>query len=221
MLSHIFITGTNTDIGKTLVSAMLLSAALQQGMQAQYFKPIQTGSDCDCTRVKKLTQAVDSAIQKPLFSFALPAAPYTAALAEKKEIHLQPIQDYMHRLQQTSCIVEGAGGLLVPIAENILMRDLVLALQIPLLIVVSTALGTINHTLLTIEAALSKHIPIAGIVLSGNADPSLLSVFKKYTAVPVLAEVPWLENISSEKIKEISPQIFPKKVLEKIFICPS
>jgi dethiobiotin synthase len=220
MHPHIFITGTHTDIGKTLVSAMLLSAALQQGIQAHYFKPIQTGRDCDCTTVKELTQAADTAIQKPLFSFALPAAPYTAARAEKKEIHLQPIQAYIQSLQQTSCIVEGAGGLLVPIAENIVTRDLILALGMPLLIVASTALGTINHTLLTIEAALSKNIQITGIVLSGKADASLRSVFKKYTAVPVLAEIPWLENISADKIKEISPFIFNKKVLEKIFICP-
>lgn len=217
MHPHIFITGTNTDIGKTLVSAMLLSAALQQGMPARYFKPIQTGSDCDCTAVQKLTGATDTQIQKPLFSFALPAAPYTAALAEKKEIHLEPIQDYVRSLEQTSCIIEGAGGLLVPVAENSVIRDLVLALHVPLLIVASTALGTINHTLLTIEAALSKNIRIAGLVLSGHADPSLLSVFKKYTVVPVLAEIPWLEKISAEKIKEISPLIFNQKVLEKIF----
>jgi dethiobiotin synthetase len=215
--NSIFISGTNTDIGKTLVSAMIMSAAQSQKINLHYFKPIQTGTDLDEETVKKLADLPDEKTIKPIFSFQLPAAPYRAALAESKKIDINLIAHHFKKYAPLSCVVEGAGGLLVPLTEKLLVRDLIKRLNLPLLIVASTQLGTINHTLLTIEAALAKKISIKGIILSGTPDTGLSDTLRQFTDVPILAEIPWLEKISPENLKKISPTIFDKKLLKEIF----
>jgi malonyl-CoA O-methyltransferase len=195
---------------------MILSAAKTYKIPCRYFKPIQTGEENDCETVKTLAQLQESQIIRPLFSFQLPAAPYRAALAENKKIDLDTIVHKVQQLSPIPTVIEGAGGLCVPLTENYLIRDLVEKLRILLLIVASTQLGTINHTLLTIEAALAKKIPIEGLILSGPPDPGLSDLFEKFTDIPVLAEIPGLEKISPQTIKKIAPTIFNQSFLEKI-----
>jgi len=215
--SSIFITGTSTDIGKTLVSAMIMAAAQSHKINMHYFKPIQTGTDCDCKTVKKLADLQDEKISKPVFSFQLPATPYAAALAENGKVDIHQIAHHFQKIIPMPCVVEGAGGLLVPLTEKLLIRDLIKTLNLPVLIIASTRLGTINHTLLTIEAAVSKNIPIKGLITSGVPNPELLTTLRQFTTVPILAEIPWLETVSPQSIKKIAPAIFNPALLQRIF----
>lgn len=214
MNQSIFITGTHTDIGKTFVSAMLLSAAVFHQLEVKYFKPVQTGHDSDCVEVKSLTDCNDAHIIQPVYSFSLPATPYLAARAEDKQISHQEILKRFQEVSQTACIVEGAGGLLVPLCEKTLIRDLIQTLNIPILIVASTALGTMNHTLLTVEAALNVGITVKGIVLSGDPYPDLVEVLHRFSPIPVLAEVP---RLNKSTFKAQSARIFHKDLLLEIF----
>jgi dethiobiotin synthetase len=212
--SSIFITGTSTNIGKTFVSAMLLSAMISQQFEVQYFKPVQTGEDLDCVAVKSLTNCADQHIISPVYSFGLPATPYLAARAENQQVSHQKILRRFQGISHAACIVEGAGGLLVPLCEKTLVRDLIQTLDIPILIVASTALGTMNHTLLTVESALSVGITVKGIVLSGEPYPDLVEVLHRFSPVPVLAEVPKLDKTT---FQTQSARIFHKDLLLEIF----
>lgn len=217
MSTGIFITGTNTNIGKTWVSALLMSAAHSHGIAARYFKPVQTGSDCDCTTVKKLTGLADENIIKPLFCFQAPLAPYRAALLENKYIDLDLIVDRVKKKSSSPYLVEGAGGLLVPLTEKYLIRDLIKILDLPIIIVASTQLGTINHTLLTLEAAQAADIKITGLVLSGECDLYLVDTLKQFTSIPVIAEIPVLNDVTAENFTRLATQIFSKNLLQSIF----
>ncbi|MDF3055525.1 MAG: bioD, partial [Gammaproteobacteria bacterium] len=194
MNQSIFITGTDTNIGKTFIASMMFLAAKLHQMDVCYFKPVQTGDDSDCNEVKLLTNGEDRNIIQPVYSFALPATPYLAARVENKEVDSQKICRRFQEISFDRCIVEGAGGLLVPLSEKMLIRDLIKALNIPILIVASTRLGTMNHTLLTVESALNAGIAVKGIVLSGDPYPNLAEVLHRFSTVRVLAEVPKLDK---------------------------
>lgn len=215
MHKNVFITGTSTDIGKTFVSAMILSAAWSHHFPAHYFKPLQTGSEYDCVTIKKLTNLADQHILQPVFQFDAPQTPYRAALLENKKINLDAVTQYWQSLNKSHCLVEGAGGFLSPITETATIRDLALALDLPLIIVATTKLGTLNHTLLTLEAAQSAHIPVKGIILSGPEDPGLTDTLNKFISVPILAEVPFINNMAD--FKPMATEIFSPTVLQRIF----
>jgi len=215
MSNGIFITGTSTDIGKTFVSAMIISAALTHNFPINYFKPLQTGSDHDCDTIKKLSGLPAKNIFQPVFQFAAPQTPYRAALMENKKVSLERVAEYWKGLNTTNCLVEGAGGLLAPITETALIRDLITALDLPLIIVAITKLGTLNHTLLTLEAAISANINIKGIILSGEEDPGLTDCLNKFISVPILAEVPFVNNMHD--FPQIAADIFSPSILNRIF----
>lgn len=214
MNQSVFVTGTNTDIGKTFISAMMLSAALSHQLDLKYFKPIQSGDDLDCDTVKSLTGCADENIIQPVYSFKLPATPYLAARAENKKVDHQKIYQCFKAVSTTACIVEGAGGLLVPVCEKTTVRDMIKKLNLPVLVVASTTLGTMNHTLLTIESLLNADIDVKGIILSGNEYPNLVEVLHQFSPVRVLAEVPAL---TKKEFQQHSAQIFTKALLLEIF----
>lgn len=218
MNQSIFITGTSTDIGKTFVSAMMLSAAITHQLPLNYFKPIQSGDDLDCDTVSSLSGSDPDRIIQPVYSFALPATPYLAARAENKKVDHLHIKQRFQEISQTPCMVEGAGGLLVPVCEKTTVRDMIKALNLPVLVVASTALGTMNHTLLTIEALLNANIGVKGIVLSGDEYPDLVEVLHGFSPVRVLAEVPRIERIN---FKEEAARIFSRALLLDIFASTS
>lgn len=193
MKQGIFITGTDTGVGKTLISSLLVSYRLAQHWSVRYFKPIQTGGDSDCDTVKNLTACSEDTLIRPLFSFPKPLAPFSAAKEDNQTIDIQVIVDYWQTCEAGFYIVEGAGGLLVPLAKNTLIRDLIKALNLPLLIVASTRLGTMNHTLLTIEAAQKAEIPIKGIIFSGEAEPGFFNTIKQFAQLPI-SHIPWLKD---------------------------
>src|ERR1700722_13542489 len=153
MRNGIFIGGTSTEIGKTLLSALIMIAAKDAGLPVRYYKPIQTGEDSDCDTVKKLADLKEEIIIRPSYFARQPMAAYRAAQLEKRPIDVEKILQDWEKLRSYYCVVEGGGGLLNPIRKDYYMRDLNKAFNIPLIIVASTILGTINHTMLTIETA--------------------------------------------------------------------
>lgn len=217
MRNGIFIGGTGTDIGKTLISALIMIAATQIGLPVRYYKPIQTGEDSDCDAVKKLADLNEEIIVRPSYFARPPMAAYRAAQLEKRPIDVEKIMQDWGKLQEYCCVVEGGGGLLNPIRKDYYMRDLNKDLNIPLIIVASTILGTINHTMLTIETAKNAGIPINGIILSGPSDQGLAETLEELSAIPVLAEIPLLNSVFSQELIPLAKAKFNDKVLQKIF----
>ncbi|MEW6055351.1 MAG: dethiobiotin synthase [Bdellovibrionota bacterium] len=216
-MSGIFITGTDTNIGKTTVSAILCSALRQHKANGGYFKPVQTGPDDDAATVQRFSGIGSENILGSVYSFPESISPHRAAEEYQQKIQLPKIYSAWSNRPKKSWIVEGAGGLLVPLASNTTMRDLARALDLPLLVVASTRLGTINHTLLTIEAARATQLRIVGIVLNGSSDSGLAQTLETFSGTSVLAEVPNIEDLNADRIAATALEIFPINILNRIF----
>lgn len=186
-MGRIFITGIGTGVGKTIVSAIVTEA-----LQADYWKPIQTGSEegTDSDTVRKLISNTVTKIHKEVFCLPLPVSPHAAAEAAKVHIQLNNISV---PTTTNTLVIEGAGGLMVPLNEKELMIDLIKKVQAPVILVVRHYLGSINHTLLSIDAIKQKGIPFAGIVYCGEANPSsekAIEVFGKCKVLGRIGEEP-------------------------------
>ncbi|MFZ4736676.1 MAG: dethiobiotin synthase [Bradymonadia bacterium] len=214
---RVFITGTDTGVGKTTVSALLLSALVQAGHRAAYFKPAQTGDDDDTATVHRLTGVP---YLPPTFRFEAPHAPWRAAhLAGSTIEPLRIIEAWSRRPLMDAWIVEGAGGLTVPLTATFDYRDLAAALGLPVLVVASTRLGTINHTRLTVEAARRAGLVVVGVVLNGTPDPGLDEALERllgFEGVRVLAHVPPLPEITPALIARIAPSVFHLEVMRAL-----
>lgn len=190
---QIFITGTDTDVGKTTISSWL---CLHTGYS--YFKPIQTGSilGTDSHQISNLTNAN---VYKENFVYKRPLSPHLAASLENDSINIDRIS-----LPKThNLIIEGAGGVLVPINKTILMVDLIKKLATPTILVARSTLGTINHTLLSLEALRARNIPILGVILNGPHNQDNLEAIEFYGRVQVLASVPKLQQVDREHLTQI------------------
>lgn len=188
-----FITGTNTDVGKTIISALLCTH-----LQADYFKPIQTGSNeiIDKNTVKSLTNTI---IHESSYCLKVPASPAFAGKCENVEIDFQNI-----KLPTTnnSLIVEGAGGCMVPINSTQITLDLIKYLNLPAILVVKNELGCVSSALTSILGLRSKNIEIAGIILNGENDPfDNYGAIEYYGKVDVLDKVSTIKPLSKESIK--------------------
>ncbi len=218
MTTSIFITGTNTGVGKTITSALILAAAHCAQRKVNYFKPIQTGDESDCALIKSLTDVPDVNIKYPVYSFKLPASPFQAALEEQRSINPLKILTLWRTISLCPTIVEGVGGLLVPISKSFLLRDLIKLLNLNLIIVANTHMGTINHILLTIEAAVSEQIPILGIILIGNNNyPWLQETITAMTNVPILTQIPWQSSLRPTHLMEKAKELFNQQLLDQFF----
>ncbi len=205
-MKGVFVTGTDTGVGKTLSSALLFSALRANGIPAGYFKAVQTGDDDDTRTIERLTGA--SGLPRPAYSFSLPAAPSRAARAEGRRVELATIRERFLALPEKFWIVEGAGGLLVPLNEREVIRDLVRELELPLVIVASTRLGTINHTLLTLESARRAGLEVLGLVLTGKSDPGLEETLAERDPARVLARIPELAQVTPGQVQALGPELF-------------
>lgn len=225
MAKGIFITGTDTGVGKTVVAAGLALALKQRGIKVGVMKPVATG--CVGENEKRLV-SVDAAYlfeaaeneYAPLTSpvrYRNPVAPSVASVYESKETDIKSIRDAYHELQKyyDFIIVEGIGGLLVPIKKNYLVANLIRDLQLSVLIVSRPNLGTINHTLLTVDSALIRGFLIKGIIFNRSplvnyslAELTSPRVIHEITGIPVLGTLPELEDVDVErcrfgKLKEV------------------
>jgi len=196
-----FVTGTDTDVGKTLVSAWLLTH-----LDAFYWKPVQAGTEpaTDAATVQRFAEVGPERILPEAYVLPDPMAPHEAA--RRAGITLD-----MAKLAAPPCdgllIVEGAGGLMVPITDDAYMIDLAAELDLPIILVARSTLGTINHTLLSIEAIRRRGLPLAGVVITGPETPHNRAAIQRYGQVDVIAEIPWLETISCAALKAIPPEL--------------
>ncbi|WNM63727.1 dethiobiotin synthase [Candidatus Nitrospira neomarina] len=170
----IFITATDTGVGKTTITAALVLGLKKKGYQVGVMKPVETGIDpqqtetSDTVRLQSLLSPPPSFASICLYAFSQPVAPLTCARATGTTIDLARIATAFHLLRQqhTVCLVEGAGGLLTPLSPTRTIRDLIATLNLPALVVGRTSLGSVNHMLLTLEALKGAGIRPCGIVLN-------------------------------------------------------
>jgi dethiobiotin synthetase len=191
-MKGLFVTGTDTGVGKTLVSAWLA-----QHWQADYWKPVQTGSqeDSDSATITRLAPA--ARVHPPAYEFKAPLSPHEAARRERARIDLSAL---VPPVCAGPLIVEGAGGIMVPLNELALTIDFIDRLKLPVLVVARTQLGTINHTLLTLEMLRRCRIPILGVVMNGQKNPGNRQAIEQFGGAPVLAELQPLFAVTAKVI---------------------
>lgn len=205
----VFIAGTDTDVGKTFVSSLLVKA-----WNSNYWKPIQTGTESDqgdTERVKNLTDLPEKFFQPPQIELQKPLSPWNASMLENSSIDL-------HQIRVPDCfissdkplIIEGAGGLFVPINKTSIMTDLIYHLDVPVILVAKSGLGTINHTLLSIEHLKRRNIRILGIVLNGKPNPENAAAIEHFAEnVPVIFQTPDIniEKTLIDSLIELVPKL--------------
>jgi dethiobiotin synthase len=195
-----FITGTDTNVGKTVVSAWLV-----HHLNADYWKPIQSGSEVGLDRhsIQDLVDLDDQRIHEEVYILKAFLSPHAAAKREQVNINLN------HIVLPTSprpLIVEGAGGVMVPLNDTQTMLDLMEKLALPVIIVARSGLGTLNHTCLTIAALRQRAIPLAGVILNGPQNEENKHSIVHYGKVPVLAELDWISPLTRKTLQMIPLQ---------------
>lgn len=198
---NVFLTGTDTDVGKTYVASLLVRGLRAAGLDTVGFKPICCGGREDA---EALYEAAGGALAlndvNPVW-LRTPAAPYTAAMIENRAIDLALLRETFARVRSAhrSVIVEGVGGWLVPIERDFLVRDLAREMALPVAVVAANRLGAINHTLLTVESIRAAGLPCAGLILNDVALPSLeqgIATATNRSVLEELAGVPILHHIT-------------------------
>jgi dethiobiotin synthetase len=215
----LFVTGTDTDVGKTLIAAGITAALRQRGLQTGYFKPVQSGCPQEQGRLiptdARLVRDL-AALPEPLdlltpIALRLSLAPGVAAAREGVPVDLERVAAAFRELagRHDFLIVEGAGGLYVPLVDHeFLVLDLARWLNLPLLVVARAGLGTINHTALTVLAARQAGLAVAGVILNrGAATPGLAeqtnpAAIEAIARVPILGKVPEIDNLESPEGKK-------------------
>ncbi|WP_085990841.1 dethiobiotin synthase [Oceanobacillus senegalensis] len=212
-----FITGTDTGIGKTFVTAGISAALKKQGVDVGVFKPMLSGEDrnnpgSDAWILKTLAEDGNPLEQITPFQFEEPLSPYQAAKEEGRLVTWNTLLSAWDNIRFTHefFLVEGAGGLAVPLGENYLVADVAKAIGFPLVIVARPNLGTINHTLLTISYAQKMGLEIEGLIINGtkekSEDPSIQTnaeTISEFTDVPILGEIPWVQDPDNETICQV------------------
>jgi dethiobiotin synthetase len=216
MKAAVFVTGTDTEVGKTVVAAGLALALKNRGLSVGVLKPAATG--CRSHRGKRIAEDVEylagastSEDERELicpYMLREPLAPEVAAKLEGAHIDIRKIIRAFRELlrRHEVLIIEGAGGVFVPIKRNYFMIDLMAALSSPIIIVARPGLGTINHTLLTREVARERKIDVMGIIINNYVErPSLAErtnpdVIRRYAGTELLGIMPHLKGVSVPKM---------------------
>src|ERR1700681_2334973 len=191
-MKGLFVTGTDTGVGKT-VAAVALMHRYRGSAPLCYWKPIQTGIeiDDDTATVRRLGACTDEEVFGQGVRLPKPVSPHLAARWAGRRIDLAELRGMLPR-SDTSWIVEGAGGVLVPVNESQTMADWMACLALPVLIVARSGLGTINHTLLTLEVLRTRRLRVAGVVMIGESNPDNRAAIEQYGSVHVVGEMPVL-----------------------------
>lgn len=194
-MTRIVITGTNTDIGKTV-----FAAALTRTLDGCYWKPVQAGLDdgTDAQRVAALAGLSPDRILPEVWRLRTPASPHHAA-------ELDGVRIDAAALIPPACdrplVIEGAGGALVPLNPDVLFADVFARWALPVVVCASTALGTINHSLLTLEALRARGVPILGIAFIGDANDSSEAAIVRFGGVRRLGRLPWLDPLAPNTLR--------------------
>jgi dethiobiotin synthetase len=215
-MKGVFVTGTDTGVGKTIISSGLAAVLKEKKIDVGVFKPMLSGisrndSESDSSLLKQMSQTSLSTQDITPFEFKEPLAPFVAGQLEGKVVRIEEVLQHWETIREKHefFIVEGAGGIAVPLGENFLVSHLIKAMKLPLMIVARPNLGTINHTYLTVKYATSLGLKIAGIVINGISDSPDLSektnpeVIEQLCQVPILGVTPKMSSVTNDSIREM------------------
>jgi dethiobiotin synthetase len=196
-----FITGIGTDVGKTVAAAIFTEA-----LQADYWKPVQAGNleDSDTHTVRSLVSNSRTVFHPEAYRLQMPASPHTAAAAEGKHLSLAEI---ILPATQNHLVVEGAGGVMVPLNDRELVIDLIKKLDLEVVLVSRNYLGSINHTLSTVEVLQHRNIRVAGILFNGEPTPASEDFIRQYTQLPVFPRLLQEENLNRSTIQSYAARL--------------
>ena len=195
-----FITGTDTDVGKSVACAWAMLHT-----PARYWKPVQAGLDeTDEATIRALTGAGDERFIATTYSLPEPLSPHEAAKRAGVQIDME---NFKLPDDDEPLIIEGAGGLMVPLNDRCLVIDLIVQFGLPAILVCRTALGTINHSLLSLEALRARNIRIAGVILNGPDIPHNRAAIETYGKVRIIGHIPTLEPLTREALEAVSPEL--------------
>lgn len=204
MTQRIIITGTDTDIGKTMFSAALMLGLEAAGKMPHYWKPIQSGitETVDTKTVQKITSLPEERFLPERYIFSESLSPHRAAELDGVDIDMDALRD---PAQTPDCegalIIEGAGGLMVPITRENLQINLYKDWKFPLILCARTGLGTINHTLLSLEAIWARRIPLKGVVFIGDDNQDNIATIAELTDAKILGHMPWMEEPDDSSLR--------------------
>jgi len=202
MRKPFIVSGTDTGIGKTAAAALLTL-----GLDAQYWKPIQSGTEdgTDTATVKALTGLPDDRFLTEAYVLTEPLSPHRSAELDGVTIEIDglalPAID-------GPLIVEGAGGLMVPVTRQLLQIDLFKHWGAPVVLCARTGLGTINHTLLSVEALRNRNMTLHGILFIGDDNPDNIRTIAELSGARILGRLPWLESLHAESLKAVFTETF-------------
>ncbi|MBB6237849.1 dethiobiotin synthetase [Pedobacter sp. AK013] len=201
-MTKYFITGIGTGIGKTLISAVLT-----EKLKADYWKPIQSGDldTSDSITIDSLISNTQTVIHPESYRLTQPLSPHLSARLDGIEIDLNKISI---PLTNNNLIIEGAGGLMVPLNEKELIIDLIKKLEVEVILVSQNYLGSINHTLLSVNLLKQYEIPIKGIIFNGDENTETERYILQYTKIKKLGSVPSLKNIDREIVEAAGQNLF-------------
>ena len=193
---RIIVCGTDTDVGKTIVSSFLV-----QGLKGVYWKPIQSGTEegTDTKTVCKLLDLEPERYLSERYKFKAPVSPHWAA--EKESRHIDPNNLDVPNLDKL-IIIETAGGLMVPLNRNWLQIDQLKVWGAPIILVARTGLGTLNHTLLSLEALKNRNINVLGIILNGSPHNDNPKTLEQFGDTKILARLPIFEEINAKSLSQ-------------------
>ncbi len=193
---RLIVCGTDTDVGKTIVSALLV-----QGLRASYWKPVQSGLEegGDRNTISKIINLPYERWEPEAYSFQHAVSPHLAA--EKENRLIEPKQLLIPNVQGP-LVIETAGGLMVPLNRKCLQIDQLIHWKLPVVLVARSGLGTLNHTLLSLEALRQRKICILGLVLNGPIHSDNPKTLEQFGEVPIIAEIPYLKNLTANALAD-------------------
>ena len=191
-----FVTGIGTGIGKTIVSAILT-----EKLKADYWKPVQAGEldNSDTMKVKSLVSNTQSVFHPETYALTEPFSPHKSAAIDGIEIDMQR---FVLPKTDNNLIIEGAGGLMVPLNNQFLVINLIKKISVEVILVSQNYLGSINHSLLSIDALKQYQIPIAGIIFNGDSNSNSEEYILNYTGIKLLGRTPQYTNITKANVTE-------------------
>ncbi|MCK5373781.1 MAG: dethiobiotin synthase [Alphaproteobacteria bacterium] len=207
MMNRIVITGTDTEIGKTTFSAALMLGLEKAGLKPHYWKPIQSGitDGVDTRSVQRLSGLPDDRFMAERYIFSQSLSPHRAAELDGQSVDMKALcnLENIPACDDGTLIIEGAGGLMVPLTRKNLQINLYKEWQIPVILCARTGLGTINHTLLSLEALWSRKIPVRGLVFIGEENPDNVETIAAFSKTEILGVMPKLDRLDPKTLVDI------------------
>jgi dethiobiotin synthetase len=191
-----FITGIGTGIGKTIVSSIIT-----EKLQADYWKPIQSGDlhESDSMKIESLISNNKTVIHHEAFKLTQPLSPHLSAKLDSVELSIDKLSTPS---TDNTLVIEGAGGLMVPLNDQELLVDYIIALNVEVILVSQNYLGSINHTLLSLELLKARNVAVKGIIYNGVSNNETERYINQYSQVKILGNIPILDIITKETIQQ-------------------